>query len=522
MRFAIYGRKSVFSDKSDSIDNQFRMCRDYIACRFSGEDNVVCTYSDEDFSGANADRPDLSRLLSDIRAGAVDALVVYQLDRLSRDVRDFSNIYALLEERRVMFISIKESIDTATPIGKAMMYVTVVFAQMERETIAARVTDNMIGLAKKGYWVGGKAPLGFERQQITVDGRRHVSLAVVPDQAAYVTRLFDTFLKGGFSLSGLETYFRQQGVKAPGGGFFSSTQLHQILTSPFCCAADPAAYDYYESKGCIMEDDRSVWDGSHGVMVYGRTSEKDKKHRAMPPEAWHVCCGYHLPFMSSEKWLAVQARFGINKFNKTSKYDPPLLKGVLRCTCGATCGVSRKKKQVGVSSWYYCRRRMREGSEACAGFPQIKCEILDNMVLDAFRTIAADRSEIDKYTAAADPQADTPDLRGLRSSISAAEAKIGRLTANLATCEDSAGAPYIRAEIDRLALEVAALKRELALSESASRSAADQAALRETHAAEIERLILGLDLFSASERNEIVRACVRECVWDGEELFLRL
>ena len=155
MKFAIYGRKSVYSDHSDSVDNQFRMCREYVAFRFSGKVDIIEQYSDEDYTGANTDRPDLQRLLSDVKAGLVDVLVVYQLDRLSRDVRDFSNIYSLLEEKHVMFVSIKENIDTNTPIGKAMMYVTVVFAQMERETIAARVTDNMLGLAKKGYWTGG-------------------------------------------------------------------------------------------------------------------------------------------------------------------------------------------------------------------------------------------------------------------------------------------------------------------------------------------------------------------------------
>lgn len=149
MIFCCYGRKSVYSDRSDSVDNQFRMCRDYVNVKYSGQVDDFRAYSDEDFTGANTNRPDLQRLLEDIRSGAADVLIVYQLDRLSRDVRDFANIYATLEEHRVKFVSIKENIDTSTPIGRAMMYVTVVFAQMERETIAARVTDNMIGLAKK-------------------------------------------------------------------------------------------------------------------------------------------------------------------------------------------------------------------------------------------------------------------------------------------------------------------------------------------------------------------------------------
>ena len=111
MFLAIYGRKSIYSDHSDSIDNQFRMCRECIDFKFPGE-NSIETYSDEAYTGANTDRPDLQRLLADVKAGLVDALVVYQLDRLSRDVRDFSNIYSLLEEHHVMFISIKENIDT--------------------------------------------------------------------------------------------------------------------------------------------------------------------------------------------------------------------------------------------------------------------------------------------------------------------------------------------------------------------------------------------------------------------------
>ena len=149
MRFATYGRKSVYSDKSDSVDNQSRMCREYVDLRFSGQVDSFECYSDEGLTGANTNRPGLKRLLSDVADRLIDVLIVYQLDRLSRDVKDFANIYASLEEKGVMFISVKESIDTNTPIGKAMMFITATFAQMERETIAARVTDNLSGLARR-------------------------------------------------------------------------------------------------------------------------------------------------------------------------------------------------------------------------------------------------------------------------------------------------------------------------------------------------------------------------------------
>ena len=186
MFFGIYGRKSVYSDKSDSVDNQHRMCNDYIKAHFKADDiTLVTSYSDEDYTGANTKRPDLQRLLEDVKSGAINVLVVYQLDRISRDVRDFSNIYAMLEEYHVMFISIKENIDTTTPIGRAMMYVTVVFAQMERETIATRVRDNMIGLAKKGFWTGGNPPYGYVRKNILINGKKHVTIEPDPDGVAY-------------------------------------------------------------------------------------------------------------------------------------------------------------------------------------------------------------------------------------------------------------------------------------------------------------------------------------------------
>ena len=122
MRFATYGRKSVYSDKSDSVDNQQRMCREYVELKFPGKIDRFEVYQDEGFTGANTDRPGLERLLEDIKDGFVDALIVYQLDRISRDIRDFANIYALLEEKSVMFISIKENIDTTVMVVCVLLF----------------------------------------------------------------------------------------------------------------------------------------------------------------------------------------------------------------------------------------------------------------------------------------------------------------------------------------------------------------------------------------------------------------
>lgn len=133
-----------------------------------------------------------------------------------------------------MFISLKESIDTNTPIGKAMMFITATFAQMERETIAARVTDNLAGLARKGFWTGGKAPQGYVLEHIEVNGKKHVTLAIDPEAAARCTWIFNTFLDNNYTIGHMQTEFRKQGIRTERGCFFSASQIYQFLTMPYC------------------------------------------------------------------------------------------------------------------------------------------------------------------------------------------------------------------------------------------------------------------------------------------------
>lgn len=524
MRFAIYGRKSVYSDKSDSVSNQCRMCREYIRFKFPGQEEGISEYTDEGLTGANTNRPMLQALLQDVKDGFVDALVVYQLDRLSRDVRDFANIYATLEENHVMFVSIKENIDTATPIGKAMMYVTMVFAQMERETIANRVIDNLTGLAKKGFWPIGTVPTGYVRQHITVGGKRHSTLAIDPEGAAYIKSIYDTFLDREMTVQGMETYFRKNGIKTLNGSFFSQASIYRILTTPFYCEATAEVYDYWQSLGCQMDADspRELWNGSQGVMVYGRRKKGENgTHPLKDKSEWIVCLGLHKGFIPADRWLAVQERFKQNTFDKTMKYDIPLLKGTLRCKCGGKMCVSRKKKKSGVLSQYYCLKRQRQGVEAC-DMKAITCSALDDEVLNIFRKIEADPTLIREYVTKSEYKSDIPDIKPLRQKITACEARIARLTASLSEAENSSAIKYIVAEIERQDLNLQALKREAELAKTAQRRAAAEEKSIEAKAEEIARLIRGLDQFSDKDRNAVVNEVVESCVWDGETLFLRL
>ena len=174
-QYVIYSRKSKFTGKGESIENQIELCRQYIAMHF-GEDAAenVLVYEDEGFSGGNLERPQFKKMMKDSQKIAFAAIVVYRLDRISRNIGDFAKLIEDLGDRHIDFISIREQFDTSSPMGRAMMYIASVFSQLERETIAERIRDNMHELSKTGRWLGGTTPTGYASEsesRVTVDGK---------------------------------------------------------------------------------------------------------------------------------------------------------------------------------------------------------------------------------------------------------------------------------------------------------------------------------------------------------------
>lgn len=184
-----YVRKSKVTDKGESIENQTK--RGISLCEMRGWDYVV--YEDYDFSGKTLDRPDFERMVKDAKNRKIDYIICYKLDRISRSVNDFSSLVEELDSLGVGFICIKDNFDTTSPMGRAMLYITAVFAQLERETIAERVRDNMIDRAKMGKWNGGPVPFGFDVHKEVTDnyGRnKKISKLVINDQESVIVREF--------------------------------------------------------------------------------------------------------------------------------------------------------------------------------------------------------------------------------------------------------------------------------------------------------------------------------------------
>ena len=166
VRCAVYTRKSTeegLEQEFNTLDAQRESGEAYIASQKNeGWQCLPEHYDDGGFSGGNMDRPALERLLADIRAGKVDCVVVYKVDRLSRSLLDFAKIMEVFDQQHVAFVSVTQQFNTSTPMGRLVLNVLLSFAQFEREIIGERIRDKIAAQRRKGKWAGGTPVLGYD------------------------------------------------------------------------------------------------------------------------------------------------------------------------------------------------------------------------------------------------------------------------------------------------------------------------------------------------------------------------
>ena len=527
LRVAIYARRTVDSEKSDSIQMQIDVCKKHLELARPGQVESIEIFQDEGFTRRNTDRPDWERMMQCVEDGLLDLIIAYKIDRISGNMRDFALFYTkVVDEYDMQLISVREGVDSSLPlVGEAMAYICAMMATYEVKQDSIRSYDNSRNLAVHGFWTGGLPPLGYARVPVTVGGKVHKILEPVPEDVAYKENLVNIFLENGFSLSKMEGYLKRNGIKTRYGKFFSTTRIYSILTAPQCVENTPEIYDYFAAMGCQMEQSwssRDKWDGQHGIIVFGRTTEQKGKHVNNPPEDWLVCIGKHKPTMSAETYLRIRKQLAQNTFQKTTKYAPELLKGIVRCNCGSLMRVSRKKKVDGsYSSWYYCLKRMRQGAEYCDAH-HTKTEILDEQVLKLFHDIQADPDVINKYLVKTDKKSKYPSVSKLRKQERNLEDKLQRLASTLALNSESTAAKYVIEEMERLDAELVQCRRTIALASSEARIVAREKKNQADKRMEICEMINGFDEFTKEEQNKVAKAVLKECVWDGETLKITL
>jgi site-specific DNA recombinase len=207
-RCAIYTRKSTEHNldlEFNSLDAQREACAAYIKSQaHEGWRLIPGRYDDGGLSGASLDRPALQSLLSDLRAGKIDVVVVYKVDRLTRSLADFAKLVELFDQHQVSFVSITQSFNTTSSMGRLTLNVLLSFAQFEREVIGERVRDKIAASKRKGIWVGGPVPLGYR----CIDKK----VVVVPAEADAVRSIFERYLALG-SIGALIEDLDRRGIR---------------------------------------------------------------------------------------------------------------------------------------------------------------------------------------------------------------------------------------------------------------------------------------------------------------------
>jgi site-specific DNA recombinase len=238
VRCAIYTRVSTdqgLDQDFNSLDAQHDASQAYIRSQaHAGWTLLRGKYDDGGFSGGNTDRPALQSLLQDVRAGKVDVIVVYKVDRLTRSLADFAKIVELFDQHNVSFVSVTQQFNTTTSMGRLTLNVLLSFAQFEREVTSERIRDKIAASKRKGLWVGGMVPLGYD----TKDRKISVNEA----EAEQIRTIFRAYLKLG-SLNLLMAELRKQGLltrvrtlktgKTVGGIPFTRGPLAHLLRNRF-------------------------------------------------------------------------------------------------------------------------------------------------------------------------------------------------------------------------------------------------------------------------------------------------
>ena len=351
MRCAVYTRKSSeegLDQEYNSIDAQRDAGHAYIASqRAEGWIPVADDYDDAAFSGGNMERPALRRLMIDIEAGKIDVIVIYKIDRLTRSLADFSKMVEVFERQGVSFVSVTQQFNTTTSMGRLMLNVLLSFAQFEREVTGERIRDKIAASKRKGMWMGGIPPLGYD-----VENRR---LVPNENEAKLIRHIFKRFVELG-----------------SGTMLFKELKLDGVTSKAWTTQDGKTREGKLIDKGLIYK------------LLNNRTYLGELRHK----EQWYQA--EHPPIIDRVVWDQVHAILATNgrvRGNATRATVPYLLKGIVFGNDGRALSPFHTTKKNGRRYRYYVPQRENKEHAGASGLPRLPAAELESAVLDQLRVL---------------------------------------------------------------------------------------------------------------------------------------
>lgn len=329
---ALYARQSVDKKDSFSVESQIEECKTKLL-----RNEEYLEYTDKGFSGKNTERPSLNLLLQDIEHNKIDGVIVYKLDRFSRNITDFFNMYEIMKEHNCEFVSVSEGFDTRTSMGRGMMGILAVFAQMERENIQQRVKDNYYyRVAQDGRWAGGPAPYGFKNAK-TEDNKP--TLVADEEQQFTIKNIFYRYVEQvSVSLGIIAKDLREANIicNKSGKATWTSSSVAKILQNTVYVKADELLYSYLELKQIKFLNDKSAWNGEHSAHIIGKKVGNGNVRKYTDFKEQSVYLTNFPGFIDSELYIRAMERLEKNEQIKNTTRQGVLMElgGKLKCQCG--------------------------------------------------------------------------------------------------------------------------------------------------------------------------------------------
>ncbi|GMQ56813.1 recombinase family protein [Vallitalea sediminicola] len=527
----IYVRKSKFTGKGESIQNQIQLCKEYaISKGYTVDDSLI--YHDEGFSGGNINRPAFQKMIKDVKANRFDVLICYRLDRISRSVADFSDTLEMLNKYDVSFVSIKEQFDTTTPMGRAMIYISSVFAQLERETAAERIKDNMLSLAETGRWLGGITPTGFYSEAIEyidrdMKERTMYKLSPIKEELNLVKLLYDKYLEFK-SLARVETYCLQNHIKSKKNKDFNKNTIRAILINPVYAIGDEDTYNYLYSIGCQIFSDKEKFNGKHGVMVYNKTIEKkNRSNKLRDPSEWIAALGKHKGIIEGEKWVLTQNMLLKNrdKAPRQGTSSVGLLSGLIRCSkCGQPMRVKHgHMRKDGTKNYYYvCTLKDTSRSNRCDN-NNLNGPYGDRFVVERIKEffnapdgllsdVEDNRNNINSLKKELEKEREK-----VKIQINNNQKSINHLVKQLADNENSTASKYIIKEIEELDKKNIKLQNELNTELSLAKLNNELINISMLNESATD-FVKSIDSADTEEKKKLLHNVVSSIYWDGDKI----
>jgi DNA invertase Pin-like site-specific DNA recombinase len=358
IRCAIYTRKSSeegLEQSFNSLDAQREACQAYIQSqRQEGWRALAAHYDDGGFSGGSMERPALRRLMADIQAGRVDTVVVYKVDRLTRSLADFAKIVEAFDARGVSFVSVTQQFNTTTSMGRLTLNVLLSFAQFEREVTGERIRDKIAASKRKGMWMGGRVPLGYDLKD------RH--LIVSREEAEHVREIFALYLELG-CVKRMKAQLDERGtrskVRISAGGVRSGGEPY----------SRGALYKILQNR-----------------LYIGEIPHKGQSHP-----------GEHVAIIDRELWDRVQAKLKENaraRRHGTNASAPSLLRGLVYDPDGRRFTPSHAVKNGKRYRYYVSQRVIRGEIAASSAVSRIPARDLENAALSQIRSFLGSADQL--------------------------------------------------------------------------------------------------------------------------------